>query len=129
MRVVRPRQGPFKIRSKSDHSAGRCPNVRRVNVPGREADDAAPDPVHPTRSSWGAQGHGHILQAGPSGAERYTVEQIRGFLDSGNDFYVVGQNSGRRSQVAKYDCSRGIRTIRSYADGVWDNNLDSLPSC
>ncbi len=72
--------------------------------------------------------HQHIVSVG-IGAQRYTVADIYRFIDQGHTFRTASPSSGREAAVAKYRCSCGLATLRSHADGYWDNNLDNLPKC
>lgn len=63
-------------------------------------------------------------------AARWTVEQVIEAMDRGHVFYTRGEQSGKIALVEKYWCSRCVRYhIRSAADAVYDNNLDSLRFC
>jgi hypothetical protein len=58
------------------------------------------------------------------------VAKVRESLDTGDQFFTVGPDSGKRAGVRKFTCRKcGLRTIRSRKDAVVDNNLDNLPSC
>jgi hypothetical protein len=75
-----------------------------------------------------AAGHQHIVGVG-IGGQQFTVAQIYRLIDQGYAFRTVSRSSGREAAVAKYRCSCGLDTLRSHADGYWDNNLDNLPKC
>lgn len=75
-----------------------------------------------------ATGHQHIVSVG-IGQHRFTVAQVYHFIDQGHTFRTVSPSSGRESAVSKYRCSCRLDTLRSHADGYWDNNLDNLPRC
>lgn len=81
-----------------------------------------------------AAGHGHIMAVGigpdPSRAEnRETVTQVRTNLANGDVYYTVSPSTNAVALVYAYDCSCGVRTIRSASDAVTDNNLDYLRLC
>jgi hypothetical protein len=63
----------------------------------------------------------------------FTVQQVRDKLDSGDTFYTISLSTGRRTEVKKDTCGVGglcaVKTIRSKADAVRDNNLDFLSPC
>lgn len=79
----------------------------------------------------GPSGHKHLVSVGtgtqPSTYDKtWTVTQVRTAIDNGNSFYT---QTTKVAEVTKFDCACGIHTIRSHADGVWNNNLDNLPDC
>jgi hypothetical protein len=80
------------------------------------------------KSARTATGHQHITSVG-IGTERYTGAQIYQFINQGHAFYTASTASGKEAEVKPYRCECGIQTLRSQADGYWDNNLDNLPSC
>ncbi len=62
--------------------------------------------------------------------QRWTVTQVVEAIDRGDTFYTKGERSGKVAEVEKYWCSIcGAWHIRSSADAVTDNNLDSLRTC
>jgi hypothetical protein len=62
--------------------------------------------------------------------QRWTVSEVVSAMDSGNAFYTKGRTSGKVARVEKYWCgSCNAWHIRSSADAVTDNNLDSLRGC
>jgi len=51
-------------------------------------------------------------------------------IDRGDGFFTIGVQSGRRAEVVAMSCPQcGHRIIRTAADAVYDNNLDSLRTC
>ncbi len=48
--------------------------------------------------------------------------------NKGGQAYVVDR-SGNKASVGALENSRGTKYVRTYADGVWTDNLLSLPSC
>lgn len=86
------------------------------------------------QSNPSAVGHGHITAVGvgtdPGQASlRETVTQVRTNLSNGVVYYTVSPSTGKIALVYSYDCACGVKTIRSAADAVWDNNLDNLRLC
>jgi hypothetical protein len=77
----------------------------------------------------------HIVNVGtgtdPDQADRrWSVDEVLRAIDSGDDFYTLGRQTGRRAAVHKYICGGCHRTfVRSGPDAVTDNNLDSLRTC
>jgi hypothetical protein len=74
-------------------------------------------------------GHQHIASVG-IGGQKYTVARIYDLMDQGHTFRTASTSTGREAPVAKYHygcCD--LDTLRSYSDGIWDNNLDNLPAC
>lgn len=72
-------------------------------------------------------GHQHIVGVGV-GRRQATVKDIYLLMDDGHAFRTVSPSTGREVPVAKYRCC-GLDTLRSHADGLWDDNLDNLPGC
>ncbi len=83
--------------------------------------------AHPNNAKIVAVGTG----TDPGKAEkRWTVAEVVTAMDSGDTFYTEGETSGRVAEVEKYWCAAcPAWHIRSKADAVTDNNLDSLRSC
>lgn len=86
-----------------------------------------------TQSNPSAPGHGHIVAVGtgtdPDRASgKATVDEVRRRLANGEAFYTQDA-AGHRASVRPFDCSCGIRTIRSAADATTANNLDNLRAC
>lgn len=81
--------------------------------------------------------HRHIVKVGtgsdPSKAsKRWTVAEVRKALENGDRFYTVSPSTGKEADVKADDCKIGgctVKTIRSKADAVTDNNLDNLRIC
>lgn len=62
--------------------------------------------------------------------QRWTVSKVVASMDRGDTFYTKGKVSGKVAKVEKYWCHAcGAWHIRSSADAVIDNNLDSLRAC
>lgn len=60
---------------------------------------------------------------------RWSVEEVRQYILSGQRFYTVSPSTGAVAYVERFDCACGVKTIRSRPDAVYDNNLDNLPTC
>jgi hypothetical protein len=79
--------------------------------------------------------HAHIVAVGtgsePEKADkRWTLSEVLAAMDKGDVFQTQGEQSGKIARVEKYVCSLCKKTwIRSTADSVKDNNLDSLRRC
>jgi hypothetical protein len=81
--------------------------------------------------------HRHITNAGtgtnPARADKvWTVTQVRSALDRGDTFHTISPSTGARAEVHADDCKIGgciVKTIRSAADAIEDNNLDNLRQC
>lgn len=82
---------------------------------------------HPTRERIVAVG---VSENGLAANQRFTVEEVVARIDRGDVFYTVGTTSGKVAIVEKYWClTCAAWHIRSHADSVADNNLDSLRYC
>lgn len=81
--------------------------------------------------------HRHITHVGigndhDSADQRVTVERVRDALLLGARFYTVSPSTGRTANVEAVDYrypSGIVKTIRSAADAIQDNNLDNLRTC
>jgi Protein of unknown function (DUF3892) len=79
--------------------------------------------------------HAHIVAVGtgtdPQKADqRWPVTEVVQAIDAGHVFFTVGPQSGKVAKVEKVYCHHCRRYyIRSAADAVRDNNLDSLRRC
>jgi hypothetical protein len=81
--------------------------------------------------------HRHIVKVGTgTTADKYsriwTVKEVREALANGDRFYTVSPSTGKEADVKADDCKVGgctVKTIRSKADAVTDNNLDNMGSC
>lgn len=79
--------------------------------------------------------HAHIVAVGvgddPNKAtQRLTLAQVLQMIERGDKFFTKGVQSEKTAWVEKYLClSCHQYHIRSAADAVKDNNLDSLPYC
>ncbi|WP_413289294.1 DUF3892 domain-containing protein [Bdellovibrio sp. HCB337] len=77
----------------------------------------------------GGKSHEHITHVGnPSG--RSPVADIIAWINNRtHTFYVIDPRTGKRAQVGVVNPTSGKPYIRTYADGVWGDNLLSLPLC
>ncbi len=79
--------------------------------------------------------HAHIVSVGvgddPNQASsQFSLATVILKMDAGDKFYTKGAQSGKVANVEKYWCSSCQQFhIRSSADAVKDNNLDSLRAC
>jgi len=81
--------------------------------------------------------HRHIVDVGTGsrpGAPnwRWSVDEVRSALATGDSFYTASASTGERAAVTADDCTFigcSVKTIRSAADAVEDNNLDNLHTC
>jgi hypothetical protein len=79
--------------------------------------------------------HAHIVSIGVGITpdhynQRFTLQQVIQMIDRGDQFYTIGPSSGKKAMVEKYVCQHCRQYhIKSSADAVRDNNLDSLPYC
>lgn len=73
----------------------------------------------------------HITHVGnPAGGWRWTVEETIASIDAkSNTFYVKDATSGRRADVGVVRPDHRKPYLRTYADGIWNDNLLALPSC
>lgn len=74
--------------------------------------------------------HEHITHLG-GGGMKWTREEIIRFIDAKlNTFFVTDPATGKRSYVGVVRPTDGRAPyLQTYADGVWNNNLLSLPEC
>jgi hypothetical protein len=79
--------------------------------------------------------HAHIVAVGvgddPERAtQRLTLAEVLQMMERGDNFFTKGVQSGKIALVDKYWCQHCRQYhIRSAADAVKDNNLDSLRYC
>ena len=79
--------------------------------------------------------HAHIVSVGTGddpnrASKKWTLAEVVQAIDSGHEFYTIGLKTGRVAIVEKCYCGYCWKThIRSAADSVHDNNLDSLRRC
>ena len=74
--------------------------------------------------------HEHITHLGGSGWKWPREDVIRSIDNNTNTFYVVDLATGKRAYVGVVRPTDGRDPfLQTYADGVWNNNLLSLPEC
>jgi hypothetical protein len=75
--------------------------------------------------------HEHITHVGnKDGNWKWTVEAVIQSIEAKtNTFYVADPRTGKRADVGVVRPINHAPYIRTYADGVWNDNLLSLPSC
>jgi hypothetical protein len=79
--------------------------------------------------------HAHIVAVGVGAStdhydQRFTLPQVIQMMTNGDRFFTYGPRSGKTAWVEKYFCPHCHQYhIKSTADAVEDNNLDSLPYC
>jgi Protein of unknown function (DUF3892) len=81
------------------------------------------------RSSAPDYSHSHITDVGFGDISSGTVADIYKFMSEGDAFYTFSRRTGQTANVQRYRCDRcDTPTLRSRADGVWNNDLDNLPT-
>lgn len=79
--------------------------------------------------------HAHITHVGTGATTAnyellWTVQQVFDAMARGEKFYTVSPSTGKIASVTRVKCPRCTHDVlRSAADAVTDNNLDSLPKC
>ncbi len=76
--------------------------------------------------------HEHITHVGNSSwtPKTRTREEIIELINGGDKFYVLDSYTGNRAYVYVVTPGNGrSQYIQTYADGVWKDNLLSLPEC
>lgn len=75
--------------------------------------------------------HEHITHIGNRAAGwMWSREQVIASIEAKtNTFYVIDPLSGKRSYIGVIRQIGKPSYLRTYADGVWTNNLLSLPQC
>lgn len=80
-----------------------------------------------------ASAHEHITHIGNPTTNppwRWTKEQVVASIDAKtNTFFVIDPRTGRRADVAVVRESGKQPYLRTHADGIWTDNLLSLPGC
>jgi hypothetical protein len=86
-----------------------------------------PASAHPKNAKIVAVG---TIADGTVTTRRWTIQEVVNAMDHGDYFYTRGETSQRVASVEKYWCAIcNAWHIRSTADAVTDNNLDSLRRC
>lgn len=74
--------------------------------------------------------HEHITRVGNPPTWVWEREKVVASIDEkSNTFYVLDPTSGKRSDVGVVREAGKAPYLRTYADGVWNNNLLSLNQC
>lgn len=75
--------------------------------------------------------HEHITHVGNPGMNWvWTAEKVIESIDSGtNTFYVLDPYTGKRANIGVVRSAGRRPYLRTYADGVWNDNLLSLTQC
>jgi hypothetical protein len=74
--------------------------------------------------------HEHIMQIGGIGWKWQREDVIKSIEAKTNTFYVIDPASGKKAYVGVVHPASGRPPyLQTYADGVWTNNLLSLPQC
>jgi hypothetical protein len=77
--------------------------------------------------------HEHITHVGSSKTNppwKWTREQVIASIDGRtNTFFVIDARTGRRADVAVVREVGKVAFLRTHADGLWNDNLLSLPQC
>lgn len=74
-------------------------------------------------------GHEHITHVGGDGW-KWTREQAIASIEARtNTFFVLDPSTGKRADVGVVRPQDGSPYLRTYADGVWNNNLLAQYEC
>lgn len=73
--------------------------------------------------------HEHITTVGNSGVWTRTVAQVVSLIKTNTDSFYVQDAYGRSANVGVVEPAGRPPYLRTYADGVWTDNLLSLTSC
>jgi hypothetical protein len=75
--------------------------------------------------------HEHITELGnPRAGWKWPREQVIASIDAKtNTFYVVDPRTGKRVNVGVVRTAGHPPYLRTYADGIWTDNLLSLDQC
>ncbi|MES3034914.1 MAG: DUF3892 domain-containing protein [Gemmatimonadota bacterium] len=77
-----------------------------------------------------ASRHEHITHLGNQPTWLWTREQVITSIDAKtNTFYVLDAKTGARANIGVVRPSQGSPYLRTYADGVWNDNLLALKQC
>ena len=74
-------------------------------------------------------GHEHITYVGSTNWRWPKEDVIRSIDAKTNTFFVIDPKTGRRADVGVVRPTHGEPYLRTYADGVWNDNLLSLYEC
>jgi hypothetical protein len=75
--------------------------------------------------------HEHITHVGnPSAGWKWAREQVITSIEARtNTFFVIDDRTGKRADVGVVRQNGRAPYLRTYADGVWNDNLLSLNQC
>jgi hypothetical protein len=77
--------------------------------------------------------HEHITHVGNANASppwKWPREQVIASIDARtNTFFVIDPRTGRRADIAVVRVVGKQPFLRTHADGLWNDNLLSLPQC
>jgi len=80
-----------------------------------------------------ANRHEHITHIGNGGTSppwRWTRQQVIASIEANaNTFFVIDPRTGRRADIAVVREAGKVPFLRTHADGIWTDNLLSLPQC
>ena len=82
------------------------------------------------RSSSPDASHDHITDVGFGNGVTWSVKEVLDAMRRNDTFFTVSPTMQATAEVREYTCDYcRLQTLRSRADGVWNNNLDNLPAC
>jgi hypothetical protein len=73
--------------------------------------------------------HEHITYVGNGSQWRNTVAEVVAWIKSNANTFYVQDSRGNRANVGVVEPAGRAPYLRTYADGVWTDNLLSLTSC
>jgi hypothetical protein len=74
--------------------------------------------------------HEHITHLGNQPSWLWPREQVIASIDAKtNTFFVIDPSTGKRSDIGVVREAGKAPYLRTYADGIWNNNLLSLNQC
>jgi len=77
--------------------------------------------------------HRHVTDVGTENARsemrRWSAVEVRHAMRHGDLFYTISPTTNEMANVEAFDCSCGLKTIRSHTDAIADNNLAAMPAC
>ena len=82
------------------------------------------------RSSSPDASHDHITDVGFGNSVTWSVKEVLDAIQRKDTFFTVSPTTHTRAGVTEYTCNYcRLQTLRSHADGQWNDNLDKLPAC
>ena len=73
--------------------------------------------------------HEHITHVGSMNWKWPKADVIKSIDEKSNTFFVVDPRTGKRADVGVVRPTHGAPFLRTYADGIWNDNLLSLYEC